>query len=112
MTVMKAYIIIVKKAAKKQYAKFLDYLYQTFGVEDKCFLLGEMSWAVLSNKSANELHKEMTAYLPKGSRLYVLGWLGTELSQWTDDPEADTVLNDMFKQCNRKYIPLLTEIPK
>ena len=26
--IMKAYIIIVKKAAKKQYGKFLDYLYQ------------------------------------------------------------------------------------
>ncbi len=109
---MKTYIIIVKKAYKRQYAKFLDYLYQTFGVEDKCFPLGEMSWAVLSDKTADALHKEMTPLLPKGSQLYVFGWLGTELSQWTDNPEADTVLNDMYKQCDRKYIPLLTEIPK
>lgn len=108
---MKAYIIIVKKTTKKQYAKFLDYVYQTFGVADKSFPLGEMSWAVLSNKTADELHKEMTAFLPKGSRLYVLGWLGTELSQWTGNPEADTTLNNMYKQCNRKYIPLINAFP-
>ena len=109
---MKAYIIIVKKAHKKQYGKFLNYLYQTFGAEDKSFPLGEMSWAVLSDKTADALHKELTAYLPKGTRLYVFGWVGTELAQWTDDPEADTVLNEMHKLSTKNYIPLLHEIPK
>lgn len=108
---MKTYIIIVKKALKKQYGKFLNYLYQNFGADDKSFPLGEMSWAVLSDKTADALHKELTAYLPQGTRLYVFGWLGTELAQWTDDSEADTVLNEMHKLSTKKYIPLVGEIP-
>lgn len=109
---MKAYIVIIKKALRKRYEAFGNYMYETFGKDDKSFPLGEMSWAILSDKTADALHKEMTAHLPKGSQLFVFGWLGSELAQWTDSPEADKVLNEMYKVGTKNYIPLLNEYPR
>ncbi len=109
---MKAYIVIVRKAYRKQYDKFVKFLIENFDNDNRLFTLGSMSWVIMSDKSAADLHQIMTAYIPEGSQLFIFGWGGTELAQWTDDPEADTALNEIYKQATKKYIPLINEFPR